>query len=133
MKHPGKHNYLFFSHVEKMNFKPNRPLTWREEMIHDNNLQLYVAFQRYQMSTMSPLMLLAFGISPAELSLTVDSEKFVTVYPYDANWMQRKYDYEDIKRQFLSTFGTELIAAQFHPRNVDKWPGWQIDNFDTIT
>ena len=37
------------------------------------------------------------------------------------------FDFEKIKHHFLSTFGTELIATQFHPQNAHKWPGWQID------
>ena len=44
-----------------------------------------------------------------------------------------QYNYDNIKHYFLSTFGTELIAAQFHPKNAHKWLGWQIDDLATVS
>jgi hypothetical protein len=36
------------------------------------------------------------------------------------------YDYVKMQHQFLSTFGKELVETLYHPKNADKWEGWQI-------
>jgi hypothetical protein len=36
----------------------------------------------------------------------------------------KKYNYDDMKTYFLSTFGKELIEWHFHPHNQNKWKGW---------
>jgi hypothetical protein len=37
-----------------------------------------------------------------------------------------EYDYQNMKTKFLSTIGKELIEWQFHPKNQEKWKGWEI-------
>ena len=36
------------------------------------------------------------------------------------------YNYRKMQQHFLSTYGRELISCQFHPRNMEKWVGWQV-------
>lgn len=38
---------------------------------------------------------------------------------------KQKYILRRRKEDFIhSELGKELIASQFHPRNIDKWDGW---------
>jgi hypothetical protein len=38
-----------------------------------------------------------------------------------------EYDYEGMKHSRIELF-KELVEAQFHPKNIDKFEGWDLDN-----
>ena len=41
---------------------------------------------------------------------------------------KNKYILHRRREDFVkSEFYKELIASQFHPRNIDKWEGWDIE------
>ena len=67
------------------------------------------------------------------LSDDIDFDAIKQKYNVNINWscLCRNtgiftYDYKKMQHQFLSTFGEELIEHLYHPKNVDKWPGWNL-------